>query len=96
MRNLDVFAVTQIQDNPMQINWIVHHKHKGQNDSVKNILKSNTYNFPLLAEEGVALHRVVGVGRDEVEHVVVRGVSRAVRYPEYGGVKIFGDVKKYL
>ena len=44
----------------------------------------------------MTLHRVVGVGRDEVEHVVVRGVSRAVRYPEYGGVKIFGDVKKYL
>lgn len=44
----------------------------------------------------MALHRVVGVGRDEVEHMVVRGVSRAVRYPEYGGVKIFGDVKKYL
>ena len=55
-----------------------------------------THNLSLLAEEGVTLHGIVGVGRDEVEHVVVRGVSRAVRYPEYGGVKIFGDVKKYL
>ena len=59
-------------------------------------MKYLTYYLSLLAEEGVTLHGVVGVGRDEVEHVVVRGVSRAVRYPEYGGVKIFGDVKKYL
>ena len=36
----------------------------------------------LLAEEGVTLHGVVGVGRDEVEHVVVGRIGRAVGYPK--------------
>ena len=51
------------------------------NLTYSSILKYLTYYLSLLAEEGVTLHGVVGVGRDEVEHVVVRGVRRAVGDP---------------
>ena len=43
---------------------------------------SLSYHFPLGAEEGVALERLVLVGGDEGEDAVVRRVRRAVRDPE--------------
>ena len=43
---------------------------------------SLSYHFPLWAEEGVALERLVLVGGDEGEHAVVRRVRRAVGDPE--------------
>ena len=38
----------------------------------------STYHLPLLAEESMTLHGVVGVCGDEVEHMVVGGIRRAI------------------
>ena len=66
----------------VRINWGRYQLTNFQpNLTYSSILKYPTYYLSLLAEEGVALHGVVGVGRDEVEHVVVRSVRRAVGDP---------------
>jgi len=48
-------------------------------ESLRHSQRHRLSHFPLRAEERVALHRLVQIGRDEREHVVVRRVRRAVR-----------------
>jgi len=48
-------------------------------ESLRHSQRHRLSHFPLRAEERVALHRLVQIGRDEREHVIVRRVGRAVR-----------------
>ena len=52
---------------------------------------SSSHNFPLPAEEGVALHGLVLVDGDEGEHVGEELVSTAVGDPGQCSVMVSGD-----